>query len=399
VTSPLTADQVAALRALLAAHDAGVGYEGPLATNRSSAETHPALSDSRREETDDGTTQGAVMCRISKPYPNRTKWRVRVTDTETGDAKNYIYATEAEAIAARPKLLREYQRPVGVPMPDALDAYEKHLKTKGNVPSRGPNKPRTVETTMQRLRSVFVTDIITGDLTASKMLQLWEAWVDGKAVDTALNVLAQTRTFLAWLEKQGWTKGTPVTKAIEVSGKRKKGKPKLTQDEASKLLAWCLAQENDEGAVATAMAFLLGTRASEIVTRTVRHLDGKGTLLEITDAKTEAGERTLKLPAALQPLLAKLAKGKQADDRLFGDNTRHWVFRSVRRCCEAAGVRVVSPHGLRGTHAKMAREVGVSGVLLARAMGHESETTTTEHYAGRAAVANAAIDRVAELVH
>jgi hypothetical protein len=27
-------------------------------------------------------------------------------------------------------------------------------------------------------------------------------------------------------------------------------------------------------------------------------------------------------------------------------------------------------------------------------MGHESETTTTEHYAGRAAVAQAAVDRV-----
>ncbi|MDB4982108.1 MAG: hypothetical protein JWM82_2860, partial [Myxococcales bacterium] len=86
------------------------------------------------------------------------------------------------------------------------------------------------------------------------------------------------------------------------------------------------------------------------------------------------------------------------DESLFGASTRHWVLRSVKRCCEAAGVRVVSPHGLRGTHAKMAREVGVSGVLLAQAMGHESETTTTEHYAGRSAVANAGIDRVAAQV-
>ncbi len=46
----------------------------------------------------------------------------------------------------------------------------------------------------------------------------------------------------------------------------------------------------------------------------------------------------------------------------------------------------------------MAREGGVSGALLAAAMGHESETTTTERYAGRTAVANAAIDRVASLV-
>jgi integrase len=59
----------------------------------------------------------------------------------------------------------------------------------------------------------------------------------------------------------------------------------------------------------------------------------------------------------------------------------------------------VSPHGLRGTHAKIAREVGMSGIALAHAMGHESESTTTEHYAGRAAVANAATDRVVGLVH
>jgi len=55
----------------------------------------------------------------------------------------------------------------------------------------------------------------------------------------------------------------------------------------------------------------------------------------------------------------------------------------------------VTSHGLRGTHAKIAREVGVSGVLLEAAMGHESETTTTEHYASRGAVAQAAVDRVA----
>ena len=79
-------------------------------------------------------------------------------------------------------------------------------------------------------------------------------------------------------------------------GKRNKGKPKLTQDEAQKLVDWCFAHGSDPGAIATALAFVLGMRASEIATRNVRHLDGQGTLLDITDAKTEAGERTLKLP-------------------------------------------------------------------------------------------------------
>ena len=78
---------------------------------------------------------------------------------------------------------------------------------------------------------------------------------------------------------------------------------------------------------------------------------------------------------------------------------RQWVLRAVKRCCEAAGVPVVTAHGLRGTHAKVAREVGVSGVLLAAAMGHESEMTTTEHDAGRKAVQQAGIERVTAALH
>ena len=393
--STLPDDLLAQLKELTAKVQASVDRDLASGQNRSRDEL---LSDNQREETDDGNREETVMCRVSKPYKNRSKWRVRVTDTETGGTKNHIYDTEAEAVAARPKLLREYRRPIGVVMSEALNTYATHLKTKGNVPSRGPNKPRTIETTMQRLRSLFATDIITGELTSSVAMTLWERWAPDKATDTALNVLAQSRTFLGWLEKKKWIRQKTVLDEVEVSGKRRKGKPKLSQDETHRLLAWCLARPDDPGAIATAMAFLLGMRASEIVTRTVRHIDGKGTLIDVTDAKTEAGERTLKLPRALQPLVAELLKDKRPDDRLFGDNNRHWILRSVKRCCTSAGVRVVSPHGLRGTHAKMAREVGVSGVLLAAAMGHESETTTTEHYAGRAAVANAAIDRVAGLV-
>ena len=56
------------------------------------------------------------MCKVSKPYKNRNKWRVRVTDKEIGWTRSFIYDTEAEALAARPKLLRGYGRPIGVPM-------------------------------------------------------------------------------------------------------------------------------------------------------------------------------------------------------------------------------------------------------------------------------------------
>jgi hypothetical protein len=222
--------------------------ESLLARARSEDDTSAAISENRRGETDDGNRKEAVMCKVSKPYKNRNKWRVRVTDKEIGWTRSFIYDTEAEALAARPKLLRGYGRPVGVPMQKALEAYQVHITTKGNIPSRGPNKPRTVETTMYRLRRIFDTRVITGDLSKPEMLELWEAWARNKAVDTLLNSLAQTRTYLAWLEKQGWLKRTDLLDGIEVSGKRKKGKPKLSQDEAHQLLAWCLAHPDDPGA-------------------------------------------------------------------------------------------------------------------------------------------------------
>jgi integrase len=369
--------------------------ENLLAHARAANDNGSRFSDSQRDA-DDGPRQEAVMCRVSKPYKNRDKWRVRVTDTESGATKSYIYETEEEAIAAKPKLLREYRRPVGVPMSEALDAYDKHLRQKGN-------KPRAYETTIQRLTSVFkpALEVVTGDLTAAKMMKLWEAWEAGKAAATRKSVLAETRTFLAWLEEKSWSKraSDEVTKGIKVIERAGRGKPQLSKDDATKLLTWCLAQKSDEGAIATAMAFLLGMRASEIVTRAVQHLDNNGTELTITDAKTEAGERTLELPLALQPLLAKLTEGKVKDDLLFGGKTRYWVLREVKRCCEAAGVKVVTAHGLRGTHARIARGVGVSGVLLAQALGHESESTTVRHYAGKAAVRNAGINRVAAVAN
>jgi hypothetical protein len=46
-------------------------------------------------------------------------------------------------------------------------------------------------------------------------------------------------------------KRTNLTEQIEVVGKRKMGKPKLTQDDAGKLVDWCLAHPTDTGAVAT----------------------------------------------------------------------------------------------------------------------------------------------------
>jgi hypothetical protein len=77
---------------------------------------------------------------------------------------------------------------------------------------------------------------------------------------------------------------------VEVFGKRRRGKPQLTEDESRKSLgaALKLGSSGDAGGTAAATALLLGMRASEIGDRIVRDLDGGGRILAVTAAKTVA---------------------------------------------------------------------------------------------------------------
>jgi integrase len=104
----------------------------------------------------------------------------------------------------------------------------------------------------------------------------------------------------------------------------------------------------------------------------------------------------MRVPIVLQGLLRSLAKDKQSNDYLFAVQDRHWVVRSVRRLCKEASVPSVCAHGLRGTHARLAVEAGMSGDVFAKSLGHENFNVTTDHYAGHGAVADAAASRVAE---
>jgi integrase len=397
VSSSLTPVQVAALRALLAQHE-----EDRLAPNGRSTQdaTGPAVSENGIGA-DGGASNGeAPMCKIYLFKDRGNSWRVRVVDGDTKKRKSYLFASEAEARAAMPGLQRAYRRPIGVKMPEALSAYRVHLATRGNRPGR-PNRPRTVKTTMDRMMRLFDTDSLTGELTREMVNGLWAKLAEGKAVDTLLNTLAQAKTFFRWLKAKGWLKHTDALDGIEVLGRRKKGKPQLTEDESKRLLvcALGLGRAGDAGAVAAATALLLGMRTSEISERIVRDLDAGGTKLRITSAKTAAGIRTMKIPTVLQPLLQGLAKGKEPGDRLFGQVNRHWVLRAVKRICTVSGVPLVPAHGLRGTHARLAVEAGISGDVVAASLGHENFAVTAAHYAGADAVTNVAVERVADALN
>jgi integrase len=320
--------------------------------------------------------KGHDAMKVFGPYPHKKKWRIMIRLGSTQKAQSF--GTEAEAKAEIRKLRIEAHKQSGISVEKAIEAYAEKLRTNGL-------RERSIETTCYRLLNFFATmhSAPLAKVTAAQARALY-AKVPG-SVDSRRNILAEAKTFVRKAKECSWT-DLELLADVQGEGRRRFGKPKLTLDESRKFLAACiqLAASNEQGertaGVACAMALLFGMRASEITGMQVRALDGNGTIIRITRAKTQAGIRSLQIPDWFQPYLARLAEGKASDEPLIGRN-RTWLHRCVRATCKAAGVSMVSPHGLRGTHGDLALTAAVSPKAVSEALGHESLTTTYRHYA------------------
>ncbi|HNI60231.1 MAG TPA: tyrosine-type recombinase/integrase, partial [Pseudomonadota bacterium] len=210
--------------------------------------------------------------------------------------------------------------------------------------------------------------------------------------DSHRNYLAQARTFLSWCIGQRWIRVHPLGE-VKGIGKRRHGKEQLTIDEARHLYKMCMREAAmDDGALAVLLALLLGLRASEVVSRTVRDLDDQGRVLRITpnpaigfDPKTRASHRSVVVPEPLRPLLASRTRYKLPGALLFpaeggGPHWRDWVAEQTGRFCKLAGVPRVCAHALRGVSASTAVASGVAAEAVARALGHESPEMTKRSY-------------------
>lgn len=322
--------------------------------------------------------------RAHGPYKHGQHWRV-ITVNEVGARGSQTARSQDEANAFIEDFLAVGAERQGITVGNALNEYEVAMRKKGN-------KPRSVDTTRGRIARLLADDFGKPllRLTESRCAKLYADLHDVVSVDYHRNALNETRTFLNWCmaKPRQWIKRNPV-KEVKGEGKRKRGKPQLRIDESRLFEAKCFelhAQGKIAGAVGIG-ALHLGTRITEMVSRPVRDLDDDGWLLWIPDSKTESGRRKLEIPADLRGILLKLAKGKQPHEPLFRGRrgtehiTRHSAYRMVKETCALAGVPIVSPHGLRGTHASIARVSGATPALVAAAIGHKSyDAVTARNY-------------------
>lgn len=115
---------------------------------------------------------------------------------------------------------------------------------------------------------------------------------------------------------------------------------------------------------------------------------------EAWDVKTASSRRTVTLPALLRSDLERLCKGKATTQLLFPRPRaakrgvmRHanWLIKAVGRVCDAAGLRRVCPHGLRGTWASIQAAKGSGLADISVELGHAAyggQRVLKEHYLG-----------------
>jgi integrase len=312
------------------------------------------------------------MRKILGPYTHGRRHRLVVVHDD-GRRDRLTFDSEEAARAELARLLPKCEAGPArrLTVAGAIDRYE--------VSQRKKNKPRTVDTTVGRLRRVLAPALhkpvgnVTGKEVRRWLLAL--PW----AYDTQRVALVELRTFAAWLVADGKIR-KPFTDGITVEGRRRRGKPQLTADEARRYLTAALERAVAEpGALAAALAVTMGVRVSEVTDRVVRDLDVNGSVLVVPHGKTENARRRLQVPAALRPLLLAQARGKAPQASLLGI-TRFAADYWARKLCALANVPVVSMHGLRGTNATLRNEVSQAPERIAAELGHGSFAVTAGHY-------------------
>lgn len=331
-------------------------------------------------------------------------WRVLIVTGRSG-GKRQSYYHKAPSREAANQWAREFKRQIaagGRTVQDAVDAYIEHLKRNGN-------KAGSIETARYRLKALLDYSLALVDLTPARAQAMYDALVDrGVAADTHRGCLIGGRAFGKFCVTKGWLRIEPF-KAVLPVGRKSKGKEQLRADEARVFMKHCYkawAENKDRGAVAGLLALMFSLRASEVSQLVARDVDDRGRILRIAqhEAKTRASKRAAEVPPRMVPILLELAANPATEDgHLFATERgvaadRQWVYYHVRYHLEAAGVPVITVHGLRGTAATIGSVATGGARVMSEALGHENERITKDAYIENEAFVNAGIKRLDALL-
>jgi len=267
----------------------------------------------------------------------------------------------------------------------------KHLAAKGL-------KPRPIEDREYRLKAFFPDQaLVLGDLTRATCAAYYEALrarVSERtrraySVGAHRAMLAEARMLMRFAIGRRWLKVSPVD-GVEGLGKRRHGKAQLRIDEARRWTATAIGWPTTATSGQSSPWWRCAGDARER-DRLARRAGSRRRGPAALDPRLQdgGGQAHAAHPRGA-PALPRAAGGQSGGRRaIFGSHDRDWPRACVQRICKLAGVPVVGAHSMRGLHATLAMDAGITGTVVAASLGHEHVSTTTRSYAKGEAVAGA----------
>jgi integrase len=259
-----------------------------------------------------------------------------------------------------------------------------------------PYKPSTVRGYREGLRLRVLPDLgalALSEIRRSDVQDLVDRLLGGGAnPSTIRNTLDPLRAIFRWAEERELIERNPTlrVKVPKVEGRRDRIAP---PEEAEKLLA--VLPIEDRPLWATAM--FAGLRRGELRALRCDQVDLAGGVLRVlrswdqvegeVEAKSDAGRRTVPIPAVLRDVLDEhlLRSGRSGEELIFGRTPSDpFVPSTVRlRAIEAweeARLDAITLHECRHTYASLMIAAGVNAKALSSYMGHSSITVTLDRY-------------------
>ena len=243
--------------------------------------------------------------------------------------------------------------------------------------------PRTVEAYARDLRAYVDTLETTGISRSDRVpreaveLHMTRLSRRGLAAVSRARALSAIRHFHRFLEREGSTRGSPVT---SITGpKRSRRVPKvLSLDQIDRLLA--APDESVLGLRDRAMlelAYAAGLRVSELCGLPLDAVEGKGRKRRIVPFGRHAARALARYLSASRPHLASHPDPHVFLNHRGGPISRVGFFKRLRRHAIAAGIhRDISPHVLRHTFATHLLEGGADLRYVQALLGHADISST-----------------------
>ena len=236
-------------------------------------------------------------------------------------------------------------------------------------------------------------------ITSEQLAKALSDWAKGKKTSTVRSGLQEAKALWKWLLEEEiitkkhwedvWEKKALTRFMKQYPKKDARVRPQYTMDEAKEILSEVLpyaAQELRGVPMMVCIILPCGLRVGEVLKLQAKHLDHGCQVITVEKAKTDAGNRVVRVPKFLVPLLSELKANCKPTERLF-PYTYDQVYPKVRKLQASLGLVPLAFHAMRRTNSTARVLAGQSANEIEKAFGHtDFENMTNKHYVAQGTV-------------